>query len=150
MIVRNPCKENACACSLITFLMIKGYLNVSVYWKHNCCLLKRDQNVFHFKVAPISCLCELVLVSDRAIKHLLPFLMTYNCEFGFSILVEIRSKKRNLLVVEPQLQLKISIIKPDTDILVPFFKRYHHWPWYEMFIIIRLKSVILHYVICSS
>jgi hypothetical protein len=38
-------------------------------------------------------------LSSRVLKHLLPFVMSCCCEFGFSDFVEIRSKKRNPLDV---------------------------------------------------
>lgn len=69
---------------------------------------------------------EYPALSERALKHLLPFPTTYNCEFGFSNLVEMKSKKRNRLNVEADLRLKMSTIEPDVDNLVKKLKQYHH------------------------
>lgn len=65
-------------------------------------------------------------LSDRALKHLLPFPTTYNCEYGFSNLVDIKTKKRNQLDVQPALRLKLSAIEPDLDKLVVNQKQHHH------------------------
>jgi hypothetical protein len=69
-------------------------------------------------------------------------LKTYNCKFGFSNLVEIKSKKRNPLDVESHPWLKMSIIKLDIDILVQGFKEYHHSQWYEVIIITTTTTII--------
>jgi hypothetical protein len=47
-------------------------------------------------------------------------------EFGFSMLVGIKTKKQNSLVdVEPQLQLKLTNIEPDIPPLLSGHKQFH-------------------------
>jgi hypothetical protein len=41
-------------------------------------------------------------VANSATKHLLPSPTTYNCEIGFSVLIGLKSVKRNRLNVEPE------------------------------------------------
>lgn len=99
MIVRN-----ASPCSLVTFLMIEGHVR-------RFCLLKPPLQSFveGSKCFPSAWFqgCTYSLsqwVSTRiwqSHRTLATVLMTCICGFGFSNLVEIRSKKRNLLVVGP-------------------------------------------------
>ncbi|XP_068235792.1 zinc finger BED domain-containing protein 5-like [Palaemon carinicauda] len=42
-------------------------------------------------------------LAEIALKHLTPFPTTYNCEIGFSTLVDLKTKKRNRISVEPDM-----------------------------------------------
>lgn len=53
-----------------------------------------------------------------ALTELLPFPSTYLCEVSFSVLTELRNKKRNRLCPENDIFLACSNIKPRIDILV--------------------------------
>jgi hypothetical protein len=54
------------------------------------------------------------LLSDRAMKFLIPFYTSYLCEEGFSALCYIKNKYRSSIAdVEPCLRLKVSNVKPD-------------------------------------
>jgi hypothetical protein len=65
-------------------------------------------------------------LANSAIKHLLSFPTTYNCEIGFSALIGLKSVKRNRLNVEPDLRLKLSSIAPDVAKLVKDCKQHHY------------------------
>ncbi|CAM2107587.1 unnamed protein product [Caretta caretta] len=69
---------------------------------------------------------EYPALSDKAVKYLLPFPISYLCEIGFSALVGIKTKKRNSLIdVEPHLHLKITNIEPDIPAIVSGHKQFH-------------------------
>jgi hypothetical protein len=53
---------------------------------------------------------EFLVLADTAVKYVMPFAMNYFCEVGFSVLVDLKSKKRNRLEVEDDMRLKISVI----------------------------------------
>lgn len=56
---------------------------------------------------------EYGLISDRALKFLIPFNTSYLCETGFSAMLAIKNKYRTKLQLEPDLRLKLTNIKPD-------------------------------------
>ena len=56
---------------------------------------------------------EYGLISDRALKLLIPFSTSYLCEAGFSAMLAIKNKHRTKLELEPDLRLKLTNIKPD-------------------------------------
>ena len=58
------------------------------------------------------------LVSQIAIKALLPFPSTYLCETGFSSLLTIKTRNRNILEVEHDLRCCLSKIEPRISQLV--------------------------------
>ncbi|XP_068227640.1 zinc finger BED domain-containing protein 5-like [Palaemon carinicauda] len=64
-------------------------------------------------------------LAEMALKHLMPFSTTYNCEIGFSTLVDLKTKKRNRINVEPDLRLKLSRLEPDIPTVVTQQKQYH-------------------------
>ena len=57
-------------------------------------------------------------VTEIAIRALLPFVSTYLCESGFSMLLNIKTKQRNKLDVEPDLRCAMSSTNPRIDQLV--------------------------------
>jgi hypothetical protein len=103
----------------------------SISWESYARWLTSDEsgeNCFQRKISPEfpdPCLVQI----STAIKHFLPFSTTYNCEFGFSNLVEMKCKKRNQLDVEPHLWLKMSDTGLDIDTLVWDFKHHHPSQW---------------------
>ena len=56
---------------------------------------------------------EYGLISDRALKFLIPFSTSYLCETGFSAMIGIKNKYRSRLELEPDLRLKLTKLKPD-------------------------------------
>uniref|UniRef100_A0A3B4TIW1 Uncharacterized protein n=1 Tax=Seriola dumerili TaxID=41447 RepID=A0A3B4TIW1_SERDU len=56
---------------------------------------------------------EYPVLSDKAVRFLLPFATTYLCEKGFSSLVVIKTKYRSRVDAEPNLRLKLTSIDPD-------------------------------------
>lgn len=56
---------------------------------------------------------EYGLLSDRALKCLIPFSTSYLCENGFSAMLAIKNKYRSKLELEPDLRLKLTKLKPD-------------------------------------
>ncbi|XP_075325271.1 LOW QUALITY PROTEIN: zinc finger BED domain-containing protein 5-like [Odontesthes bonariensis] len=56
---------------------------------------------------------EYSVLSDNAVRVLLPFATTYLCEKGFSLLAAIKTKYRSRLDAEPDLRLKLCSIEPD-------------------------------------
>ncbi|CAM5091665.1 unnamed protein product [Eretmochelys imbricata] len=62
---------------------------------------------------------EYPALSDKAVKYLLPFPTLYLCKIRFSVLVGIKTKRRNSLIdVEPHLCPKITNIEPDFPAIV--------------------------------
>ena len=56
---------------------------------------------------------EYPLISDKAIKFLLPFSTSYLCETGFSAMLSIKNKYRTKLELEPDLRLKLTKLIPN-------------------------------------
>uniref|UniRef100_A0A3B3H3A2 Uncharacterized protein n=1 Tax=Oryzias latipes TaxID=8090 RepID=A0A3B3H3A2_ORYLA len=52
-------------------------------------------------------------LADSALKLLMPFPTTYNCEVGFSTLVGLKTKQRNRISVDYNMRLKLSSLEPD-------------------------------------
>ena len=57
-------------------------------------------------------------IGSAAMRIFLPFPTTYLCELGFSILVTLKSKKRNRLNAAADMRVAVSTIVPQWDILV--------------------------------
>lgn len=64
-------------------------------------------------------------LADSALKVLMPFPTTYNCEAGFSTLVGLKTKQRNRIDVEPDMRLKLSSLEPDITLLMSQLKKVH-------------------------
>src|SRR3984885_15986626 len=62
---------------------------------------------------------EYGLISDGALKLLIPFSTSYLCEAGFSALLAIKNKHRTKLELEQDLRLKLTKlnVKPDRGLL---------------------------------
>ena len=71
------------------------------------------------------------LLSQKAVKILLPFATTYLCEAGFSALTNLKNKYRSRLAPENDLRLCLSLISPRIDGLCKA-KQAH--PSHEVFI----------------
>ncbi|XP_068234057.1 protein FAM200A-like [Palaemon carinicauda] len=84
--------------------------------------LFRERSLANFwaKVQP-----EYPGLAEIALKHLMPFPTTYNCEIGFSTLVDLKTKKHNRINVEPDMRLKLSRLEPDIPTVVRQQKQYH-------------------------
>jgi zinc finger BED domain-containing protein 5/7/8/9 len=72
----------------------------------------------------LSCRQEYPVLTEKAIKFLMPFVTTYKCEASFSTLVFLKNKYRNRLEVEPDLKIKLSSFSPNLKFLVN--KKQHH------------------------
>lgn len=70
----------------------------------------RKQTLLDFWIKQHS---EYPVLSDKAVRFLLPFVTTYLCEKGFSSLVVIKTKYRSRVDAEPNLRLKLTSIEPD-------------------------------------
>jgi hypothetical protein len=77
---------------------------------------KRLKDLWHQEnlgVFWLECRATHPLLSDRAVKFLMPFYTSYLCEEGFSSLCYIKNKFRSKIAdVEPCLRLKLSNVKP--------------------------------------
>lgn len=51
-------------------------------------------------------------------KYLLPFASTYRCEAGFSAMLQIKSKYRSVINVEPDLRCALSVTQPRIKSLI--------------------------------
>ena len=60
---------------------------------------------------------EYPLLSQKAVKILLPFATTYLCEAGFSALTNLKNKCRSRLAPESDLRVCLSAISPRIDSL---------------------------------
>ncbi len=56
---------------------------------------------------------EYPMISDKALKFLIPFSTSYLCETGFSAMLAIKNKYRTKLDLEPSLRLKLTKILPN-------------------------------------
>ena len=57
---------------------------------------------------------EYSCIGDKAVTILLQFSTSYTCEIGFSILTNIKTKKRErLLAIEEKMRVAISNVRPD-------------------------------------
>lgn len=52
-------------------------------------------------------------LADTALKRLMPFPTTYNCDIGFSSLVGLKVRQCNRINVESDLRIKLSSLEPD-------------------------------------
>jgi zinc finger BED domain-containing protein 5/7/8/9 len=77
-------------------------------WRYDYKYNKQD-NVWLKRIA------EYGLIADRALKFLIPFSTSYLCETGFFAMLSIKNKYRSKLELEPDLRLKLSLIKPDIE-----------------------------------
>ncbi|KAJ4941878.1 hypothetical protein JOQ06_011751 [Pogonophryne albipinna] len=64
-------------------------------------------------------------LADAALKQLMPFPTTYNCEDGFSALVGLKTKQRNRINVDCEMRLKLSSLDPDIVSLMSQHKQHH-------------------------
>uniref|UniRef100_A0A671TQ55 Uncharacterized protein n=1 Tax=Sparus aurata TaxID=8175 RepID=A0A671TQ55_SPAAU len=65
-------------------------------------------------------------LADSALKLLMPFPTTYNCEVGFSSLVGLKTKQRNRINVDYDMRLKLSSLEPDIASLMAQKKKQYH------------------------
>ncbi|KAL1488389.1 hypothetical protein ABEB36_014863 [Hypothenemus hampei] len=66
------------------------------------------------------------IVTEKVLKHILPFPTSYLCEVAFSAFVDIKSKKRNrLLDIELILRLKLTSREPNYNELSSQYKQFH-------------------------
>ncbi|CAI6350292.1 unnamed protein product [Macrosiphum euphorbiae] len=56
-------------------------------------------------------------VSNEAVKMLLPFISSYNCEVGFSAMVAIKTKLRSKLKLSNSLRLKLTNVEVDISMM---------------------------------
>jgi hypothetical protein len=79
-------------------------------------ILKKENLILNWLLAEytkrISC-----SVKKKAIKVLLPFCTTYQCEKGFSACTYLKYKYRNRLNAETDLRLKLCDIEPNLELL---------------------------------
>uniref|UniRef100_A0A3P9KWK7 Uncharacterized protein n=1 Tax=Oryzias latipes TaxID=8090 RepID=A0A3P9KWK7_ORYLA len=64
-------------------------------------------------------------LADSALKLLMPFPTTYNCEVGFSTLVGLKTKQHNRISVDYDMRLKLSSLEPDIASLMAQKKQHH-------------------------
>lgn len=62
---------------------------------------------------------------ESALKILMPFSTTYNCEVGFSALVGLKTKQRNQINVGPCMRLRLSSLEPDIQSVMQNMQQYH-------------------------
>ena len=75
------------------------------------CAVKKIQIVFW-----ISIKATYPLISTKAVKIILPFASSWCCEFGFSALTEIKSKKRERLInIDSEMRACLSVLEPRFD-----------------------------------
>ncbi|XP_072389519.1 zinc finger BED domain-containing protein 5-like [Diabrotica undecimpunctata] len=69
---------------------------------------------------------EYPAIVEKAIMVLLPFVMTYRCETGFSAYAYTKNKFRNSLNAAPDLCIQLSDIKPNFNTIVrKCVKKFH-------------------------
>ena len=66
------------------------------------------------------------IISTEALRVLLPFVTSYNCEAGFSAMVGIKNKYRNKLQLSNSLRLKLSDIEVDVKSIIERYKKQAH------------------------
>ena len=66
------------------------------------------------------------IISTEALRVLLPFVTSYNCEAGFSAMVGIKNKYRNKLQLSNSLRLKLSDIEVDLKSIIERYKKQAH------------------------
>jgi len=98
----------------LTSLVVDSLTNIST---DSSLKIRFDQNLLeHFwfhvrKVYP--------KLSSKALKVLIPFFTTYFCEKAFSAFLYIKNKfQKRIDIVESEIQLKLSSIKPDVQKLI--------------------------------
>uniref|UniRef100_A0A3P9LKJ5 DUF4371 domain-containing protein n=1 Tax=Oryzias latipes TaxID=8090 RepID=A0A3P9LKJ5_ORYLA len=64
-------------------------------------------------------------LADSALKLLMPFPTTYNCEVGFSTVVGLKTKQRNRISVDYDMRLKLSSLEPDIASIMAQKKQHH-------------------------
>uniref|UniRef100_A0A3P9HF94 DUF4371 domain-containing protein n=1 Tax=Oryzias latipes TaxID=8090 RepID=A0A3P9HF94_ORYLA len=64
-------------------------------------------------------------LADSALKLLMPFPTTHNCEVGFSTLVGLKTKQRNRISVDYDMRLKLSSLEQDIASLMAQKKQHH-------------------------
>ncbi|GLD52949.1 zinc finger BED domain-containing protein 5-like protein [Lates japonicus] len=64
-------------------------------------------------------------LADTALKRLMPFPTTYNCDIGFSSLVGLKVRQCNRINVESDLRIKLSSLEPDIVSLMSQHKQHH-------------------------
>jgi hypothetical protein len=75
---------------------------------------KESLNTFWIKITS-----EYPLLSRKALNILLQFSTSYLCEFGFSALAKIKTKKRSrLLNVEDDMRVALSFLRPNIDEII--------------------------------
>uniref|UniRef100_A0A8D9EPM7 SCAN domain-containing protein 3 n=1 Tax=Cacopsylla melanoneura TaxID=428564 RepID=A0A8D9EPM7_9HEMI len=61
---------------------------------------------------------EYPLLSEKALRILVPFATTYRCESGFSTMVTLKTKSRNRLMIEHDMRCALCQTKPDIKKIV--------------------------------
>ena len=89
-----------------TSCVIFGYFPVLMVWWRK----RTETSVCDFWLKRRA---EYWLIFDRALKCLIPFSTSYLCETGFFAMLAIKNKYRSKLELEPDLRLKLTLIKPD-------------------------------------
>uniref|UniRef100_A0A3P9IWW1 DUF4371 domain-containing protein n=1 Tax=Oryzias latipes TaxID=8090 RepID=A0A3P9IWW1_ORYLA len=69
-------------------------------------------------------------LADSALKLLMPFPTTYNCEVGFSTLVGLKTKQHNRISVDYDMRLKLSSLEPDIASLQAQKKQHFPLRWH--------------------
>ncbi|KAF2344896.1 HAT C-terminal dimerization domain [Trinorchestia longiramus] len=59
------------------------------------------------------------LIAEKALEILIPFVTTYLCEQSFSMMVNIKTKKRNKLCCENDMRVARAKVKPRIPKIVP-------------------------------
>lgn len=63
--------------------------------------------------------CDYPMIAKKALKILLQFSTSYLCEFGFSVLTNIKTKKRSrLLNVEDDMRVALSFLRPNINEII--------------------------------
>lgn len=83
-----------------------------------CSLLKSKQQTESLEEFWCSRLEEFPILTNRAMKVMIPFVTTYVCEAGFSTMLNIKNKNRNRLDIMHDMRVALSITKPRFDDMI--------------------------------
>ena len=63
--------------------------------------------------------CDYPIIAKKALNILLPFCTSYLCEFGFSALTNIKTKKRSrLLNIDDEMRVALSFLRPNINEII--------------------------------